>query len=114
MQTLFVSSLRDCQPEPWRPAADVYRTPHGWLVKLEVAGFSPGQLEVEARGNHLVVRGCRRDTCRGEGVCHYHLEIAYSRFERRFELPAQLEESRITTEYCDGMLYVNIALTETE
>src|SRR5919205_684335 len=27
----------------WRPRADVYRTPDGWLVKLELAGVRPDE-----------------------------------------------------------------------
>lgn len=31
---------------PWRPAADVLRTNSGWLIKLELAGVDPNEVDV--------------------------------------------------------------------
>jgi HSP20 family protein len=92
----------------WRPAADVYQCPKCWLVKLDLAGVRLEDVDVSIRGRSLIVQGCRRDAFVEEGFCHYHLEIAYSRFERRIELPWDLESAEITTEYRDGMLLIRI------
>jgi HSP20 family protein len=36
------------------------------------------------------------------------MEIAYSHFERTVELPRELRQARISTEYRDGMLFVRL------
>jgi HSP20 family molecular chaperone IbpA len=36
------------------------------------------------------------------------MEIAYSRFERVIDLPADLDQACIATEYRDGMLLIRI------
>jgi HSP20 family protein len=36
------------------------------------------------------------------------LEIAYSRFEREIELPAELDPAHVSTEYRDGMLLIRL------
>src|SRR5437868_4907538 len=92
----------------WRPFADVYRTPTGWLVKCEIAGVLPEDLTLSVRGSCLTVCGTRRDWCLEEGCSHYVLEISYSHFERTIELPENLERARLTTEYRHGMMLVRI------
>jgi HSP20 family protein len=108
MQSLFLPAAGTCQETCWRPAADVYRTPHGWLVKFDLAGVRPQDVSLSVYGSLLMLSGVRRDWCAEHGWNHYRMEIAYSRFERSLELPCNLELARIATEYRDGMLLVHI------
>ena len=64
----------------WNPAADVYRTQDGWLVKLDLAGVRAEDIQITLDGDLLRVSGLRRDGFCGEGISHYQLEITYSRF----------------------------------
>jgi HSP20 family protein len=90
----------------WYPAADLYRTERGWLVKLDLAGIDPQQVCVVRRANRFTVAGCRRDWLVQQGVCSYSLEISYNDFERTLELPEDIEHLEMRTEYRDGMLLV--------
>jgi len=94
----------------WSPAADLYRTADGWLVKFDLAGVRPEDVRVRAEGRRLSVSGSRRDGCLTEGCRHYHLEIAYSHFERCLELPCDLARCDIATDFRDGMLHVRVRL----
>jgi HSP20 family protein len=105
--SLFLSSESERIAE-WRPAIDVYRTADGWLVKFELAGVHPEDIELSVRGRALRVRGRRRDCCLEPGCRQVHMEIAYSRFERQVELPGDLQSARIETEFRHGMLLVRI------
>jgi HSP20 family protein len=96
----------------WQPAADVCRTRHGWLVKLDLAGVRPEDINVLARGNTLIVQGERHDCQREEGTYFQSMEICYSRFERHIELPLDLGHAHITTEFDAGMLLVRIRTGE--
>jgi HSP20 family protein len=98
----------------WQPPADVYRTPRGWLVKLDLAGVRPEDVEVSAAGCHLTVRGARRDWCVEEACSHYQMEISYSRFERTLELPCDLDRARVSAEHRHGMLLIRIDLEAEE
>jgi HSP20 family protein len=111
--SLFFPSLKSCREAHWRPPADVYRMPNGWLVKFELAGVRPEEITVTVRDRTLTVRGCRRDWFAQESHSHYLMEIAYSCFERQINLPFDLDRAEITTEYQEGMLLVRIR-TETE
>lgn len=105
--SFFLSSEVEREPE-WRPATDVYRTPDGWLVKFELAGVFPEDVELSVRGRALRVRGRRRDCCLEPGCRQVHMEIAYSRFERQVELPGDFQAARIETEFRHGMLLVRV------
>ena len=39
----------------WQPATDVYRTPDGWLLKLELAGVKLEEVRISAAGSAITV-----------------------------------------------------------
>ena len=96
----------------WRPAADVYRVQDGWIVKFDLAGISPEDLEVEISGSTLRVSGCRRDTFYGEGISYQQLEITYSRFERTLRFPCSIEGAHLLRDYRDGLLILHLKSEE--
>ena len=106
---IFPQPTASRQLETWQPAVDIYQTPGGWLVKVDLAGVRPDDVSVELVGRLIKIKGQRRDWSLEEGCCHYRMEIAYSRFERTLELPDELDRVRITTEFRHGMLLVRIS-----
>jgi len=108
LHTLFPPGAEQGRQTAWRPSADVYRTRDGWLVKFDLAGVRPEEIQLEASGHRLTVRGTRRDWSYHEGCCHYLMEIAYSQFERSITLPDDLGQAPLTSEYRDGLLLVHI------
>jgi HSP20 family protein len=92
----------------WRPDADVYRTADGWIVKVDLAGVSADELEIEVGERSLVIKGCRRDTFFGEGVVYHQLEITYSRFEKTLHFPCSIEGATLLRDYRDGLLILHL------
>jgi HSP20 family protein len=97
-----------CVEQFWNPAADVYRTRDGWVVKFELAGVVPDELEVVIAGDTLRVAGCRRDETFGETVSYHQLEITYSRFERSIRFPCPIEGASVERRYKDGLLILHL------
>jgi len=96
----------------WEPPTDVYRTPHGWFLKMDVAGVRAGDVEVIATAEGaIVVRGMRRDRHITDGYEPYRVEILYSSFERRIELPVGTGSRRIDAEFREGLLLITITET---
>lgn len=92
----------------WCPAADVYRTPDGWIVKVELAGVRADEVEISLGRTTLSIAGCRRDTFYDEGVQLHQLEITYSRFERVFQFPCAIEGALLERDYRDGLLILHL------
>ena len=92
----------------WCPAADVYRTSEGWIVKVDLAGVKPTDVDIIIDGDLLRISGSRRDGTCGEGVSHYQLEITYSRFEKMIRFPRSIEHASIERDYRDGLLILRL------
>ena len=92
----------------WCPAADVYRSQEGWIVKVDLAGVQPHDVDVIIDGDLLRISGSRRDGTCGEGVSHYQLEITYSRFEKMIRFPRSIEHASIERDYHDGLLILRL------
>jgi HSP20 family protein len=92
----------------WVPAADVYRTRAGWLVKVDLAGVRLDEVEIKVAGRTLVVAGTRRDAHCSETVSHHQLEITYSRFEKTLRFPCQIEGALVERDYQDGLLIIRL------
>lgn len=92
----------------WAPAADVYRTREGWLVKVDLAGVRPEEIKITVAGRVLVVEGCRRDAVLSETVAYHQLEITYSRFEKTLRFPCRVEGATVERDYRDGLLTIRL------
>jgi len=92
----------------WNPAADVYRSNDGWVVKVDLAGVCTDELEIDIDDSMLRIRGCRRDTHYREGFVYHQMEITYSRFEKFIQFPAPIEGASIRHDYQDGFLIINV------
>ena len=112
--SLFFISADAGAAMAWRPAADIYRTPEGWIVKLELAGVKQEDVNVDTSGSELFVSGVRRDRFVEEGWSHHSMEIAYSHFERVIELPCDLDRASISIESHDGLLLVRVGVSHEE
>ena len=92
----------------WNPAADVYRSSDGWMVKVDLAGVCSDELEIEISDSMLRISGCRRDTHYREGFVYHQMEITYSRFEKTIQFPSPIEGTSIQHDYRDGFLIINL------
>jgi len=92
----------------WSPAADVYRTREGWLVKVDLAGVQSDEVEITVAGRVLVIAGTRRDAHCSETVSYHQVEITYSRFEKTLRFPCVIEGARVESDYRDGLLIIRL------
>jgi HSP20 family protein len=92
----------------WNPAADVYRSEDGWMVKVDLAGICADDLELQLDNTLLRIRGCRRDTFYRDGFSYQQMEITYSKFEKTIEFPCTIEEASLEHDYRDGLLIINL------
>jgi len=97
----------------WSPAADVYRTHDGWIVKLDLAGVCLEDMEIKIAGTEMTIAGCRRDTAFEEGISYHQLEITYSSFEKTLSFPCSIDGATVLRDYRDGLLILKLRSKET-
>jgi HSP20 family protein len=107
MAVILPGGSRGAEVE-WRPRADAYRLPTGWILKFDLAGVRLEDVEVRVQGCRITVAGTRRDCFLEEGGHHYFMEISYNRFERTIDLPCDLENPEVGLEFRDGILLVRV------
>lgn len=110
-EVAFLTVARRVRPSGrlWNPAADVYHTPDGWIVKVDLAGVCADEIELQVDSSSLRIRGCRRDSLIREGFSYQQMEITYSRFEKAIEFPCVIETASLTHDYRDGFLIVKLS-----
>ncbi len=92
----------------WFPAADVYQTSEGWVVKVELAGVAAEDVEIEVEGNVLYIVGCRKDRSCGDGASYHQMEITYSRFEKTLKFPSPIEGVTLDHMFDNGLLIIRL------
>ena len=92
----------------WYPAADVYQTPDGWVIKVELAGVSAKDIEIGIKGNELHIAGSRKDRSCAVGVSYHQMEITYSGFEKTLRFPSTIEGSEVEHTFEDGLLIISL------
>ncbi|RMG35614.1 MAG: Hsp20/alpha crystallin family protein [Gammaproteobacteria bacterium] len=105
---VHLTTERRVQSLRWTPAADVYEGRDGWLIKLELAGVRPQDVQLRVCGNFLGISGRRLDLSQQPGLRLRSMEIAYAEFERGFEFPVSIEQAEIRSQFQDGMMLVEI------
>jgi HSP20 family protein len=108
MSVLFGAAMDRSSEVSWQPAADIYRTRTGWLIKYDLAGVKAEDIEITVSGSRITIRGFRRDGRLEEGCSHYAMEISYNRFERTLDLPCDLDGAEVQIEGREGILLLRL------
>ena len=109
----FIGSSKDVRSgQLWYPAADVYQTPDGWVVKVELAGVSAEDIVIDIQGNVLYVAGCRKDKSCAAGATYQQMEITYSNFEKTLRFPAAIDNAKVEHQFENGLLIITLTKGE--
>ena len=94
------------------PAVDVYYIgdPPRAVVRADLAGIDPRQLELEIRGRELILGGQRVPPGADQERLYQQLEIEHGPFRRVVSLGADVDADRARATYEDGMLVVELPI----
>jgi HSP20 family protein len=96
----------------WSPSMDVYETDKEIVVKAEVPGVEPEDIEVYCTDDALILRGeTRREDERQEGNTH-RIERRSGRFERQIPLPPGAIPDQAQANFRNGVLELRIPKSE--
>ena len=77
-------------------------------MKVELAGVSVEDIEIDIQGNVLYIAGARKDRSCAVGFSYHQMEITYSRFEKTLQFPAAIEGAKIEHNFEDGLLLIRL------
>ncbi len=113
---LFESRLGDLQEgdsssvvtSGWRPAVDIKEEENRFVIRADVPGVDPKDIEVTMEGGVLTLKGERSTQAEAEREGYKRIERARGTFYRRFSLPDSADAEGIKAKGKDGVLEIVI------
>jgi len=108
----FGPESRELSKGSWAPAVDIYETGNNLVIKAELPGIDPKDVEVRVENGTLTINGERKiEKDVNEGNYH-RVERSYGSFVRSFNLPPTISTDNVLAEYKDGVLTLTMAKRE--
>jgi HSP20 family protein len=95
----------------WTPAVDIIEEKDRFILRADVPGVRPDDIDVSMDNGTLSLSGERHPIAAGEESGVQRIERATGRFLRRFTLPETANAEAITAKCADGILEVSIPKT---
>ncbi len=92
----------------WEPALDVSETDDEIVVKAEVPGVDPKDLDIRVTGNVLTIKGEKREEKEEKTKEVHRIERSYGAFTRSIDLPEMVEAEKIKAECKSGVLTITL------
>jgi HSP20 family protein len=92
----------------WTPAVDIFDTAEAIVLKAELPGLTPDDIDIEVDDNVLTIKGERRFEDKVEEGRYYRLERAYGQFSRSVTLPQGVKADEISASFDQGVLEVRV------
>jgi HSP20 family protein len=90
------------------PAVDVVEEEGAYLVKVELPGVKPEEIEVELKEGVLTLRGERKQEHEETREGYRRIERTYGRFQRSFSLPEGVRSDAIEAHSANGVLTITV------
>ena len=94
----------------WAPAVDIFEHEGNIVLKAELPGIDPKDVDIRVENNVLTLRGERKFESESEvkREDYHRVERAYGSFSRSFTLPNVVDTGKIKAESKDGVLKVTL------
>jgi HSP20 family protein len=96
----------------WTPTVDISETDREYVIKMELPEVKKEDVKVTVEDGVLTIQGERRMEKEEKGKKYHRVERAYGSFVRSFTVPDQVDESKVTAEFRDGMLNLRLPKSE--
>lgn len=97
----------------WLPAVDVFERKGDLVVKAELPGVEPKDLNVTVTDNVLRIEGERSEETETEEKGYYRHERFHGTFERSVPLPTEVNSDKVEATYKKGILEIVMPKNET-
>ena len=96
----------------FRPAIESYVKDGNLVVRADVPGLEPKDLDVSILGDVLTVKGERKSEQEVKKEDYLRREVSYGAFERRMSLPEGAAADKIKANFKNGVLEITVPLAK--
>jgi HSP20 family protein len=91
---------------------DIKETPDKYMISAELPGMKKEDIKLSLHNGVLDISGEHKLEKEEKDEVHHLIERSYGKFSRRIQLDENIDPSKVSAEYKDGVLYVNIPKSE--
>lgn len=102
----------DSRLAAWAPAVDIVDTENAYLLKAELPGISPDDVEITVNDGMLTISGERKFEEEQKKENFIRIERSYGSFSRSFNLGQAIDADKIEAHYKNGVLEVVVPKAE--
>jgi HSP20 family protein len=95
----------------WAPSMDVAETKEALVVKAEVPGLDPKDIQISLQEQFLTIKGEKRQEKEEKDERYHRVERSYGSFARSVRLPVGVDGSKVTAAFKNGLLTVTLPKT---
>jgi HSP20 family protein len=96
----------------WVPPLESFLREGELVVRVDVPGIDPNEMDISVEGDRLTVRGERRDTREEDNGGRSYREVVFGAFERTVTLPWDVNPDDVRADYQNGVLEISMKAPE--
>ena len=96
----------------WTPRVDIAETDKAFEIKADIPEVNKEDVKVTVHNGVLTIQGERKQEKEDKGKKFHRVERYYGSFTRSFTLPDNVDETKISASFNDGVLNLQIQKTE--
>lgn len=96
----------------WLPATEAFERDRQYIIRADVPGVEPNEVEVSVLNDALTIKGERKRSNEIKEKDYHYTETAYGRFERSLALPKGIDPEKIAAKFVNGVLEISMPLPQ--
>jgi HSP20 family protein len=96
----------------WAPPVDIYEDSNNLVLKADLPGVDPKDVEIKVENGMLYLSGERKFEKEVKEENYHRVERSYGAFSRSFSLPNSIDAEKVAAEYKDGQLILTMPKRE--
>ena len=96
----------------WLPSVDIKDEDDKFVIRADIPGVSPKDIEVSMDNGMLTIKGERKTEEKDESNGYRRVECSYGSFYRRFSLPDSADAEHVKAKGKDGVLEITVGKKE--
>ena len=94
------------------PTVDVYEKDDKYVINAEIPGLEKEDIKIDVKDGALSLSGEKKYEEKKEDENYIRVERRYGKFERRFNLPENVDVEKVSANYKNGVLEVTLPKKE--
>lgn len=112
LDTLLLPEETAFAETDWLPAVDIKEEGDKFLVRADLPGVDPKDIDVSLENGVLAINGKRESEVKDEKDGYRRVERVYGEFHRQFALPDSADPEKVSAKCDKGVLEITVGKTE--